>query len=335
MSKAVVALSLSTAILAASTAYLARELHRRNSIETADTTAAVEVSPGIASPHTSTGATGSGNAAGAPTNASMPATSGAAPPAVVAVPADPSKRDVQADAIAGFARQFLARYDDANQRPVLLDEQRTVIRRQYDKLKDRLKLDDSTFEQLVSLLAQEQLEFQEHWARCAVDSACDLKNQRNPNIDHTQEYQAMLGTDGAEAFTQFRSSISERDTVVQLRGRLPDTSFLPEAQAEKLISALSEERTRFNEEATARGANPSGWGTNLGMLMYTEESGQPEQYVVEASQYSQRLRSRAAAILTPTQLAAFAQMQDELLAQFTANQHPPARQNKTSLARTS
>jgi len=145
----------------------------------------------------------------------------------------------------------------------------------------------------------------------------------------------MLGVEGAEAFTQFRTSISERDSVVQLRGRLPDSSFLPEAQAEKLIGALAEERTRFSQEAAARGSKTIGWGTSLGMLMYTEDSGLPEQYVVEASQYSQRLRTRAAAILTPTQLAAFAQMQDELLAQFTANQRPPSRQNKTSLVRSS
>jgi len=223
----------------------------------------------------------------------------------------------------------------ADPRPVLLEEQRTVIRRQYEKLKDQLKLNDSTFEQLVSLLAEEQLELQAHWARCAVDSECDPRNQRSPNIDHTQEYQAMLGAEGAEAFTQFRNSISERDTVVQLRGRLPDSSFLPEAQAEKLIGALAEERKSYSQEAAERGAKPIGWGTNLGMLMYTEDSGLPEQYVVEASQYSQRLRTRAASILTPTQLAAFAQMQDELLAQFTANQRPPSRQNKTSLVRSS
>jgi hypothetical protein len=333
MSKAVVVLSISTAILAASTVYLASELYRRDSVEDAATIAGVEATSGAASLQASPATTGSGNAAGAQTPASILATSAAAQPPAKAAAPDTSKRDAQSDAVAGFARQFLVRYDDANQRPVLLEEQRTVIRRQYERLKEQLKLSDSAFEQLVSLVAEEQLQFQEHWARCAVDSGCDPKNQRNPNIDHTQEYQAMLGAEGAEAFTQFRDSISERDSVVQLRGRLPDSSFLPEVQAEKLIGALAEERTRYSQEAAARGAKTAGWGTNLGMLMYIEDSGSPEQYVVEASQYSQRLRTRAAAILTPMQLAAFAQMQDELLAQFTANQHPPSRQNKTSLVR--
>jgi hypothetical protein len=116
---------------------------------------------------------------------------------------------------------------------------------------------------------------------------------------------------------------------------LTDSNFLPEAQAEKLIAALAEERERYSQEAQARGAKVTGWGTNLGMLMYTEDSGIPEQYVVEASQYSQRLRARAASILSPAQLAAYAQMQNELLAMFTANQKPPGRQNKSSIIRAS
>ena len=43
----------------------------------------------------------------------------------------------------------------------------------------------------------------------------------------------------------------------------------------------------------------------------------------EAAQYSQRLRNRAAAVLSPQQLAAFAQIQDELLATMRASMLPP------------
>ena len=322
MSKTVVVLSISTVLFAASTAYLAHELYLREAGEgaMAAVPAVAAATPG-SSPHLKPGATAFEEKTGIAARTSIPA-------ADVAKPADSAKRDAQDDPGTAYARQLVARYDDANQRPVLLEEQRTVLRRQYEKLKERLKLSDSAFEQLVSLIADEQLQAQMSWARCAVDPACDPKNQRNPNIDRTQEYQAMLGMDGAEAFTQFRSSIGERDAVVQLRGRLPDSSFLPEAQAEKLIVALKEERERFSQEAAARGAKTMGWGTTLGTLWYTEDSGLPEQYIVEASQYSQRLRGRAAGILTPAQLAAYSQMQDELLAQFASMQRPP-RQNKS------
>jgi hypothetical protein len=336
MSKAVVILSLSTAILATSTAYLARELYLRDASEAglAAVPAVAAATPSSSASHTGPGANEPDENAGTPTRTSIPATGDAARAAGVARPADSPKRDAQDDPTAGFARQLVARYDDANQRPVLLEEQRTVIRRQYEKLKERLKLSDSAFEQFVSLVADEQLQAQIHWARCAADPACDPRTQPNPNIDRTAEYQAMLGADGAEAFSQFRSSIGERDAVIQLRGRLADSSLLPEAQAEKLIVALAEERASFSKEAAARGAKVMGWGTALGMLWYTEDSGLPEQYIVEASQYSQRLRTRAAGILSPAQLAAYAQMQDELLAQFTSMQRPP-RQNKSSVVRSS
>jgi hypothetical protein len=332
MSKTVVVLSLSTALLATSTAYLAYELYQRDAAEITAVPAVAAADADSLAAHREPGATGPGTEGSVPTRTSI--AGDAARAAGVAPSADSSKRSAQDDPAASFARQLVARYEDGNQRPALLEEQRVVIRRQYEKLKEQLKLSDSSFEQFVSLLADEQLQFQLHWARCAANPDCDPKTHPPLNLDRTAEYQAMLGADGAEAFTQFRGSIIERDAVIQLRGRLTDSNFLPEAQAEKLIQALTEERERFSKEAEARGIKATGWGTNLGTLWYTEVSGLPEQYVVEASQYSQRLRSRAAGILTPAQLATYAQMQDELLAQFASMQRPP-RQNKSSVVRSS
>jgi len=329
MNKTVTFLSVSTALLALTTAYLAYRLNQR---ETATAALVAEEAATRGIPDAND-AVITNEAAALPTN--TPAAGNASTLAGVAAMADSKEPDLRAVAVNEFARQFLARYDDSNQRPVLLEEQRTVIRRQYEKLKEQLKLSDSEFEQLVTMLAEEQLQAQEHWARCAVDSGCDIKTRPYSPVDRAQEYQAMLGVEGAEAFTNFRKSISERDAVIQLRGRLTDTNFLPEAQAEKLIMALAEERERFSQEASARGAKVTGWGTNLGMLMYTEDSGIPDQFIAEATQYSQRLRNRASSILTPAQLAAYTQMQNELIAMFTANQRPLQRQNKSSLVRSS
>jgi hypothetical protein len=338
MNKAVVTLAISTVILSASTAWLAHELYLRDSAAAnpAATAARLAASSGALPSHATPGMNGAPPRDGSPATATLPVITNAAPSAGSTTPAFSGTKDVDADPAAPFARQLLARYDDANQRPVLLEEQRSLMRRQYEKLKERLKLGDTEFEQLVSLLAEEQLQMQVNWARCATDPACDPKNPRNTSIDRTQEYQAMLGAEGAEAFAQFRKSIGERDAVIQLRGRLPDSSFLPESQAEKLVMALTEERERFAQESQARGARMSAFGTQLGMLWYTEDSGLPDQYIAEAAQYSQRLRARAASVLTPAQLAAYVQMQEELLAQFTANvRPPPPRQRKSTVVRSS
>jgi hypothetical protein len=336
MNKTVVALSISTALFAASTAYLALELHRRGDSPAlmAATPGAAAVEPGSPSqpkPADDSPATRDGSL----NQSSVAATSNAAPSVPAAAAAIAKARDPQGDPAAGFARQMVARYDDPDQRPAMLEEQRSVVRRQYEKLQQRLKLNDSEFSQLVTLIAEEQLQLQMNWARCAADPACDTRKPPDRSIDRTQEYQAMLGSEGAEALAQFRRTIVERETVIQLRGRLPDTSFLPESQAEKLVMALAEEREKFSQEATARGAKATSWGTNLGLLMYTEDSGLTEQYVAEATQYSQRLRARAASVLTPAQLAAYVQMQEELLAMFTTNVRPPQRQQKTTVAQSS
>jgi hypothetical protein len=334
MNKTVVALSVATAFFATTTAYLAYEIHERDAGDAASVGVSGDAAPASRTSAANTAARAGEDTTVLPTNLT-PATGSAARLEGVARSPDSKARDVQSDPVAGFARQFLARYDDAMQRPVLLEEQRTTIRRQYEKLKEQLNLGDSAFEQLVTMLAEEQLQGQEGWARCAVDPACDPKNRHIDYVDRTQDYQAMLGTEDAEAFLQYRKSIGERDAVINLRGRLTDSNFLPEAQAEKLIAALAEEREKFSKEAEARGAQVKGWGTNLGMLMYTEDSGVPEQYIAEATQYSQRLRARASSILTPAQLAAYTQIQNELLAMFTSNQKPAPRQNKSTVVRAS
>jgi hypothetical protein len=336
MNKPVVVLAISTALFAASTAYLALELHQRN--DAAALAAAVPIAV-LAEPGSSTQSTPAGESAAARDSSAartaMTAASNAAPAARDAAAVNAKSSDAQTDPAAGFARQMVARYDDPNQRPSMLEEQRSRVRRQYEKLQERLKLNDAEFSQLVTLIAEEQLQLQMNWARCAADPACDTRKPPDRPIDRTQEYQAMLGSEGAEAFAQFRKTIVEREAVIQLRGRLPDTNFLPESQAEKLIMALAEERERFSQEATARGAKFTSWGTNLGLLMYTEDSGLTEQYVAEATEYSQRLRARAASVLTPAQLAAYIQMQEELLAMFTTNVRPPSRQQKATVAQTS
>jgi hypothetical protein len=336
MNKPVVVLSLSTALFAASTGYLALELHQRDDAAAlaAENPVAVSAESGASSQSKPAG----GSAAardGFTAQTSITANPNAAPHVREAAPVDAKSRDAQADPAAGFARQMVIRYDDPNQRPAMLEEQRSRVRRQYEKLQERLKLNDAEFTQLVTLIAEEQLQLQMNWARCAADPACDTQKPPDRSIDRTQEYQAMLGSEGAEAFAQYRKTIVEREAVIQLRGRLPDTSFLPDSQAEKLIMALADERERFSQEATTRGAKATSWGTNLGLLMYTEDSGLTEQYIAEATQYSQRLRARAASVLTPAQLAAYVQMQEELLAMFTTNVRPPSRQQKATVAQTS
>jgi hypothetical protein len=330
MSKATKILSLTTAVFFASTVYLAVELHRRDAPplaiqtvrEMSDSKAHVALSD-----HRERAT--AGMPAGVRDGSANPATFPTAP-AASAPQATTATTDAAIDMDPGkvFARQLLARYDDSSQRPALVEDARANARRQYARLKDQLRLSDNTFEQLIALLAEQQLDAQVSWARCAVDPRCDPDDSgRTPLNDRSQEFLALLGADRIDTFQQYRDSLVERDAVAQLRGRLPDTNFLPQAQADQLVAALAEERRRYSDEMTQQGAKLQGWGTNLGMLWYPDHARTVEQQLLEAAQYSQRLRTRAATLLSPAQLAAYVQMQEELLAQMAAHFRPPPRKN--------
>lgn len=321
-------LSVATATLATTTAWLAWELHERESATNTIMAARGREAQRETSPPSATAAKPPAQAAtprtpDAPTR-EQPDAAPASTPAVAA------QRDLGKDPSVPFARQFLARYDDSAQRQVLLEEARTGVRRQYDALKDKLRLSNDEFEQLVDLVAQQNLQAQAQWAQCATDAGCDPQNPRRGMIDdRSQELLALLGPEHIDDFNRYRDTLGERDSVAQFRGRLSDAQFLPQAQAEQLITALADERQRYSQEAQQRGAHLKGFGTALGMVWYPSDAGSTDAQLAEALAYSQRMRARAATLLTPAQLAAFEQMQEELLAQLASLIRPQSNQPTT------
>lgn len=316
-------LSLTTATFAATTAWLTWELRQRDAADAVVTArtgvdaAAPAASPSPFAERTTariTTATGGISSTEAATLPAQP---------TAAQPSPPGKRDLSQDPSVMFARQFLARYDDSAQRQAQLEEARAGVRRQYGQLKEQLGLSDQKFEQVVDLIAQQNLQAQEHWARCAIDPDCDPNNPAPPADDRSQELLAMLGPEHIDAFYRYRDSLGERDSVAAFRGRLSDSQFLPQAQAEQLIAALTQEREALSREVRQSGSSLRGYGTNLGMIWYSDAAATPDAQLAEALQYSQRMRARAATVLTPAQLAAFVQMQEELLAQMASFLRPP------------
>ncbi len=329
MNKLVAALSLTTALFVASTLYLAYKLYGGTSDASLAGSKAAQAAPADLSHPVGAGVATSRTSSGP---ASLPGIQAGATNVVAALPAGgkisvASSSDAQRAAMLPFAKQFLARYDDPAQRATLLEETRNNLRRQYEPLKQKLKLDSNTFEQLLGVLAEQQLQPQEKYYRCLANPECNLASLgRDGNMvdDRSGELLSLLGSDNLNELNSYKNSISERETVTQLRGRLDDSNALRDAQAEQLVTALTEERGRYVKETAQRGANVSAWGTpQLGMLYFSGDSDSVEQRITEATQYSQRLRNRAAAVLSPQQLAAFVQIQDELLAMMRTSMLPP------------
>jgi hypothetical protein len=80
---------------------------------------------------------------------------------------------------------------------------------------------------------------------------------------------------------------------------------------------LTEARKRYAAELQQQGAKLQGWGDGTGMLWYSGD-GTVEQRLASATQYAQRVRQQAAAVLSAEQLRLFVQLQDEMLASFAA-----------------
>lgn len=231
-------------------------------------------------------------------------------------PATADGADSRRSIMLPFARDFLRQYDDLPLRDALVANARRGLESQYAALRDRLGLDPATFDRLVSLLAEEQLEQQANYFRCVVDSNCNPEMAPAPR-DRSDEVLALLGAEGHAQFTSYRDAMPEWQSVIQLRGRLSESQSLRDGEAERLRAAMTEFRKRFAADLQQQGAKLQGWGNGSGMLWYSGD-GTVEQQLASATQYSQNLRRQAATLLNAEQLRLFAQLQDELLAGFGA-----------------
>jgi hypothetical protein len=322
MSKLVPVLALTTAAFAGTAAYLAYQLHAaRAQLETATIARGPQVAggaepAGFAAPATSGGLAPTGLAAKPGVlSAGAPSAAGNEAQLAGAQTLD-GPADAQRAMMLSYARQWLAQYDDPGQHASLLKQARAGISAQYGPLKDKLKLTDETFGQLIDLVADQNLEAQEHYLRCLMVPGCDTSKVAQPT-DHTQEFLALLGTSGFEEFTKFSGAMNERQMVSQLRGRLSDSMGLRDSDAERLVNVMSEETGKFRSESEQQGTSLAGWGNGTAMLWYTKD-GSADQQLSTATQYSQRLRQRAATVLSAEQLRVFAQLQEELLENFAS-----------------
>lgn len=215
--------------------------------------------------------------------------------------------------LEGEAR-FLEDIADPARRAELLDQMKLTVRAPLPRVAQHLGLTDDEADRLFTLLAEQQLQAHERQARCVTQPDCNYRGYAPADAERQQqETNALLGSERHEKFKQFQESMSERQAVTALRSNLPDRAFLNDQRAEELVSALYDERTQFQNEAMQRGTGFSGYGTGSGML-YVGDQGSLDERIAAARRYSERLRGRAAQVLTAEQAKIFNQSQDELLA---------------------
>ncbi len=80
--------------------------------------------------------------------------------------------------------------------------------------------------------------------------------------------------------------------------------------------AMREERGAQTRELASRGHKAGSYGADGMYIVYASDGATPEQAMESAQQYVQRVRDRAALVLSTGQLAVFNQMQDDLMIGF-------------------
>ena len=98
-----------------------------------------------------------------------------------------------------------------------------------------------------------------------------------------------------------------------MRGELPDSLRLSDAQAEKLVDALGEERRRTIKEWEQRASVTRACPTCMGRSIIPDTTQDVEQRVTEATEYQRRQHDRAAQVLTSGQLELFTKQQEQML----------------------
>ncbi len=215
---------------------------------------------------------------------------------------------------ADFSRQFLAQLADPEQREELLAQRKMMIRQMYPRVDQVLALTPEEYSRFIELSAQQQLDMQESSSRCTLDPDCRVQDMhRDMGESRSQDIDNLLGADRKQKFETYKNTMSEREAVAQLRNRLPDAQRLGDERAESLIQVLAEERNAIHREAMQQGLGSSGFGFGAGMVFTSGDQASFEERYATAKQNSQRMRDRAAQYLTPEQMRAFNEMQDETL----------------------
>jgi hypothetical protein len=293
----VIALTLVSATLAGTTVYFARELQleRERSHAQVAPVAQMPPAPQAQSPLPS-----------APPVMHQTVT----PPLAHAGSMEADEKNMQVE----LSRRTLKMLTDPTQREGMLLEQKMMMRNMYPRLAQSIGMTNEEAERLFTLLAQQQIDFQEEFARCAVDSNCDARDGGlNQTDTSAQAIAELLGAGRQQQFEAYKNTLIERESVVQLRTRLPDASRLPDERAEALIAALADERQKIHMEAAQRGAGMNGYGTGVGVIFSASDAATPEAQLESAQANSRRMRARAAEVLDTEQLRVFDEMQEELM----------------------
>ncbi len=322
MNKAVMVLTAGTIVLTATTLHYAHELGELRSREApaARPAAVAVVAPeptavaGItARPATAmTPTTAASSAAASPNSAASPA-----PAPASARPTEPADSLARARALrSGFAREYLARYDDPAKRAEMIAAATESRLKRLRKSANALDLPDEQLDTVVRLQVDERLDRQARASRCLLDLACVTPA---PAPAALQERRRVLTEEiGEKKLSQLRAQEfrgAETWMVEKLQSRLPPDLRLKPAEEEALTEAMGDELRQMAKELRREDNEVSTYG-GYGVVPYVKGVASLEENMEFAHRSSRRLNDLAATLLTGRRLEIFNTLQADGVVMF-------------------
>jgi hypothetical protein len=212
--------------------------------------------------------------------------------------------------------RFLALLATPEGHAQLLTEEKLSLRRRNFDLAKQLHLTAEQESQLLSVEAEQTLKSQARYARCRLDSSCDVHSLPFDLASQEKPVKELLGPEKFAEYEYYQGTLGLRLTVRELRVRLSAVNDLSDEQADALVTALHDESEQYTAEARAMGRQGLfGFG---GVIAIPEETGEPPtdaEVLRSAQEFARRVRERVAGLLTAEQMQKFEEIQEEQLAQ--------------------
>ena len=215
---------------------------------------------------------------------------------------------------AEFKAQLALELADPVKRAAMVEQAKAAFHAQNPRLKEFMGMKPGEFDEFLTLLADQDVQYQEWFLDCEKTHC--VWDQEFPAFEARKRRatEDLLGVERSQRYNQYDNSRIERMTVGNFRKDLPDALHMSNEQSERLIAVLAEERQEFEQEARARGLELNTFGAGRGTILYDESRQSVQERVAAGREYSERLRARAAKVLTTEQLREYAIMQDAELA---------------------
>jgi hypothetical protein len=226
--------------------------------------------------------------------------------------------------------EMQARLADPQQRAKMREDQRQSIVDTHYGVADSLQLDAASFDRLIDLLTDQQMERSEYFYKefatrpmptAPIHPSKRMQAEAERVTKQIEALREVLGQEKLERYQKLQPSLGQRRQLRQLDARLGDADKLDSTQQDRLVELLHEQFMASINRIHARRRSaflgevfnsPSREALQRSSLLETIASN--EDLWRELPESNRQLRERVAGFLTERQLTVLEQMQAEELA---------------------